>query len=141
MLLNPNNAQDHSPAKTYLSPAVTHPQVNSQLWSTPPVCLHWVIPAAPSSVPLIPLRLPSPSLWSLLHTTASMSIYTSERVCFQPITGSPLMSRKLSLLPQPTGSTCSVSACLGTQSYGLAYMCMSQPALPPPNCCGNALRR
>lgn len=49
------------------------------------------------------------------------------------------MSQKLSPLPQPTGPTCSGSAHLRTQSYGLAYTYVSRPTLPPPNCCGDAL--
>lgn len=120
--------QDHPPAKTYLSPAVTHPQIDSQLWSKPPGCLHWVIPAASSPVP-----------WSLLHATACCyNMYI--RAClfpahhWLPADVTEAVTPATAHRPHLLWSSPSQNSELRPR-----LLCVSQPALPAPNCWGDAL--
>ena len=113
VLLNPQQCAGPPPAKTYLSPDVTHPQVDSQLWSKPPGCLHWVIPAASSRVPCFHANCPPPGSgsFSTQQSACCLNIYIRASV------SSP--SQNSELRPR--------------------LRCVSRPALPAPSCWGDAL--
>ena len=139
VLLNPQQCAGPPPAKTYLSPAVTHPHVDSQLWSKPPGCLHWVTPAASSPVPCFHADCPSPGSGPFPHNSQHVvTTYTSERLfpahrrlpadATEAVT--PAAAHRLHL---PWSSP--------SQNSELRprLRCVSRPSLPAPSCWGDAL--